>query len=321
MSSTRTIFIAIAAAALLAGSAPLSHADQASTTQQNALETLKESVNTLVGVKDESGTTDVAFRIEAFKKVIDFSVTEAQSLKLKLLAATDSETSTSTLAWKDAAIARINDALGFYGTESTYLGDHAVMTLDEVKALADQFKAWRDTTYIPLSNEVTDFLLVRQEDKALGITEARAQKIRNDLTRLQAAFGAKKVQSLYDLLAKAASSTKTGKDLNAAADALFKATYIDPLLSTSTVAAATSSDIVATSSLPAALANGDGGTDASSTNATSTAAKNATSTPESAVAIPPPSSIRGLVERSLANVKETYRTFIEMSGLVRKLLE
>lgn len=281
-----------AAFALLACAGPLvSHAQTADS--QKALQSLKESMDTLVGAKDDNNPNDAVFRIETFKKVISFSVTEAQNLKVKLIAATDKEKATTTLAWRDAAVARISDALGFYDTESAYLAANPDMTTDEIKALADQFKAWRESTYIPLSDEVTDFLLIQQEDKALATTDARWQKVSDDISKLDDAYGAQKVQPLTDLLAGAASSTAAANNLNAEAFSLFGTTYIDPLFSTSTPVTATST--------------------AESADATSTAA--ATSTD----AIAPAPSIRDLVKQSLAKVKETYQTFIDMSALVKKL--
>lgn len=277
-----------------------------SDTAKKALESVKESVDTLVGAKDDNNPNDAVFRVEAFKKVLDFSVAEARNLKVKLIASFEGESS-STASWKDDAVRRIDAALAYYADEQMFVKENPDMTLDEIKSVADAFKAWRERTYLPLSEEVTDFLFVKQQGKTLKITEARRAKIGEDLAKLIEAFGVKKTQPLSDLYAEAASSTKRAGVLYLQARALFMERFVAPLFATTTsatsTAAATSTELTHASTSVTTSENG-----------TSTAAT------ETSTSLLPPVSIKDLIRESLTSVKDAYRVFIEMSNAVRKLI-
>ena len=307
LSYKKNIIAGILAGSLLfIGGASMAHGQ--SDTAKKALESVKESVDTLIGAKDENNPNDAVFRVEAFKKVLDFSITEIKDLKVKLLASLDNEAS-STISWKDNVIDRIDSALAYYVNEQDAVKKNPDMTLNEIKKTADTFKTWREDTYLPLSDEITDFLFIKQQGGAINTTEARFKKVSEDVIKLQKAFGAKKVQFLSDLLQNAASSTGAAKDLNTQAQTLFGKRYISPLFATGTIATSTKDETdVSTSTKTTSSDNKNTLLSATSSASTST------------ISLPPPASIKDLVRESLTKVKDTYKVFIDMSNLVRKLL-
>lgn len=315
----KIIFACFLAGTILFTSGGFVHAQ--SDTTKKALESVKESVDTLIGVKDENNPNDAAFRVEAFKKVLDFSVAEAKDLRVKLLASFENETS-STAAWKDGAVKKIDAALVYYADEQNMVKKNPSMTLGQIKTAADDFKTWREDTYLPLSEEVTDFLFIKQQAKALAITIARGEKINEDVLKLEKAFGTKKIQPLKALLEKASSSTEEAENLNSQARVLFTKRYVFPLFATSSVATSTEAgEGNATSSVATSTETNDNTTDTLRINTDAFSSSSATSSiATSTPLLIPPASIKDLVRASLIKVKGAYQVFIEMSDLVRKLL-
>lgn len=280
---------------------------RAETKLESTLEGVKGQVENLVTAKDEKSGSELALRIETFKKVIEFSVSEAKDLKIKLLALED--LSEDENAWRENVIKELNNALVYYESEKAAIEDTSKIDLDEIKALATDFKEWRDTTYLPIAEKINEFLLIHQEENAIEIAERRWQKIDEDIKKLEKAK-IKGVSELRQLLNDAGTIIGEGKNLNREAGGLFWENYI---LTDASSTTSTPASVVVTPVLPEEL------------NATTTASStevNSTSTDESAsstLAIQPP-SIRDLVEDSLVKIKDAYQVFIEMSSLVRKLL-
>ena len=260
---------------------------------KKALEDVKDSVSTLIIVKDEENQNGIAFRIEAFKKVIDFSIAEAKDLKIKLLALDVKKLSTSTNIWGSEAMKKLDSALEYYDTEKSFMKEHeGEITLEEIKDRAESFKMWREKTYLPAANQINEYFLVEQQKQALETTENRTEKVRADIEKLKKARI--KTWELQKMISKVDILVKNAQELNDRAATLFYETRVLPLLPDEHIKI----------------------TNEETERATSSATSTATGEAEKK----PPSSIEDLAKESFARVKDVYRIFIDMSNLVNKLL-
>lgn len=278
---------------LLSGAYLSTPARAQSNTTKGALEDVKESVTTLINAKDEENPNDIVFRIETFKKVINFSIAEAKDLKIKLFGVDLKKVGTSTIAWKNRIMKNLDDTIEYYDSEMSFIKEReATMTLAEIKARAESFKEWRENKYAPTADEINNYFLIEQQKQALETTKKRADKIRIDIEKLKKARI--KTLDLEKLFSKTDTLIKDAYELNDKAVLLFYRTKILQLPQ--------SEDGVILSEIIE--------------EATSTT----TSTIVNEVEKNPQLSIKNLVKESFAKVKNVYQIFIDMSNVVRKLL-
>lgn len=291
---------------------------------EKAVQGVREKVDDLVASKDENVAESLPLRVEAFKKVLDLSVAEAKDLKLKLLAL-EIKDDLLLEKWRKAMIESLNGVLVFYDGEQESLLDKEPNSVEKVRALAEKFKLWREENYLPVLGQISDFFLINQEERALGIAEKRAKKIGEDLARFPKAG---KNKNIADLFEKARLLIEEGVGLNERASlsfrSMFLSAYEEKPLSALEIPAENDS---ATSSASSSASAGSeeevlqSPASSSSTATSSTRSWQASSAPnEIAGEATLEPSIRDLVRSSLMKIKETYQVFIEMSGLVRKLL-
>jgi len=247
-------------------------------------------VETLVGAKDEGFSDDIGLRTETFRQVVDLAINEAKNVRLQVLAAERAdEVGTSTLAWRDLAVKRLDAILGSYESEKEELKAHeAALTLEDIRARAASFKARRDETYLPLYEEVMSYVLLRKNESALEIAFDRWGRIEKDVAILMSG-GLKGTFGLKMLFASTTTHLSAARSSYEAAQEKFENIYI----------AVDAPAATSTSALPAATSSLD---------------------KQTGGAEPMDVSIKGLVKQSFQSVKDAYRIFIEMSSLVRKLL-
>lgn len=301
---------------------PVSRVFAQSSAAQKALEEVKDSVGTLIGAKDENNPIETGLRIETFKKVLVFSTAETKDLKLKLLSYDEFSAATSTATsslsfWGKSAIGKLNDALAYYDEQKSAIEDKDfLMTLESIKTMAEKFKKWREEFYIPAIEEITSFLLTEQQNKAIETAENRWQKISGDVVKLKK-VRFKKISELEKSLKEAGESIEEAWVLNKKARELFEETYlIRGVDITTTTSSATSTQPTSTSTV---IENAATST-AAETNTTTTTGQKQKEKDESAEPPNPPPSIKDLVKDSLIKIRDAYQNFIEMSNLVRKLL-
>lgn len=267
---------------------------------QKALDETKESLENLVTAKDENSPFDVAARIQTLKKVVDLAISEAKDLKINLLAL-DKIEDEALREWRGNTIEKINGVIDHYEKQKKFIADNeSNLNLADVKNLASAFKEWREKNYIDISNTVQDLLLIQGERKILNIAQSRWKKISNDLDKLSA-LGISGVGELRKMLANAGQLIEEGVSLNRKAEELFFETNIAPEAKSKEEPVSTSTATsTATSTTPLPDESGEG----------------VESTPPPEVA----GQVRNLVGSSLENIRGAYQIFIEMSSLVRKLL-
>lgn len=294
----------------------------AQTAPEKALETVQDKLDNLVQIKDENKTPDLAFRVDAFAKVVEFSQFELKDLRVKLLAL-DLKKEPEIAVWQEKALSQI-ELLTEFLDEMEQAVDVEDLSLTDITALAKDFKVWRDANYLPLVGAVGDYILITQQTRAIDTATKRADKIEADLVKLKKARF--KTADLERLLEKARAFIDEASNLNSQNREMFLAAIAPPVPKL-TAAENASSTTSASSSLPSPFPV----TSSSETSPETTpallniASTTAGATATSSVATStdptqPVSSIRDLVKDSLINIKKSYQIFIEMSDLVRKLL-
>lgn len=199
------------------------------TETKKALENVKESVNTLVEAKDENHPNEDVFRTETFKKVIEFSIIEAKELKIKFIESFNEPQSSTTLSlWRDDVLSRINTLISYYETELKNLDEIALRENSEkaVQEAAEKFQIQRESLFVPLSEEISDFLLSEQQKESVDIAEKRWIKIQNDITKLRKSFSEKKMQPLESALAKSGEMIDDAKIIREEISVIFHEKYL-----------------------------------------------------------------------------------------------
>ncbi len=260
------------ALAFLVVSYPGSATAESAPAVQKVLENTKAYLDDLVTAKDDNTSNDLSLKIETFKQVLDLSSAETKDLEFKLLTADKEE---RFEAWKKDSLDKLARALAYYDSERDLLSDSNSITAEDITNIAKHFKEWRESEYLPLVSEVQDFILIKQEMKAIQTAGKRLDKVNENLVSLGISSDNKNI-SKY--LSKAKSFINSASKLNDEAADLFVSRYI------------------------------------------STSTEEATSTDANATSTPPLTSVKDLVRSSLDAVKGAYQSFIDVSGVVRRLL-
>ena len=294
---------------------------QTTASSSNILQDVQAAVQSLVSAKDTGNTNDVALRVTAFEQVLSLSESEAQSYELKLV---NTQSGKAYASWKSNTLSALSQALEYYSSEEQLLNGTSTITSAGIKQIATDFAKWRENTYLPLVGAIQDFLLVNQESGAVQTAQTRYGKIVNDLQSLGSAVTGS--QEISSDLKDASSSIAAAADFSRQATNLFLSIYVNATSTAAASSTASSSlsleitplDLTATSSesdtpTSTATSSPDEGTSSStalSGQATSTMATSSN-----------PISIKGLVTASLDKVRNAYQDFIDISNLVRSLLD
>jgi len=243
-------------------------------TNQNILQKTLKTIEDLVSIKDEENES-LAFRIKTFKQVIELAIVEAKELKIKILSL--DKLNDKELNWQKEQIEKLNAVIEFYENEQKILSEQELITLEWIKNEAQNFKEWRENNYLPLAEEITNFLLIQQQQKAIETAQERLKKINRDLQLLKKGEF-KNIKLLSDLFTKAEITLNESIKLNKKAITVFWENQKE-----------NQKKLIITN----------------------------TTTTSSSTTLSPPLFIRDLVKESLNKIKETYQIFIEMSKLVK----
>lgn len=261
---------------------------------QKAFEEVKTKLDDLVSAKDENLADDLALRIQAFKKVIEFSLEETKALKAKVLAAEFDGVDQDTLAtWKIRVAERFSDAELYYtNTLEEFSTTTAPFDLAALKARAEAFKQWREVSFAPLADDAEALALVAGQRKTLEVAEARLAKIGGDVKKLERAK-VKGAEKLSALLPQAAARLRLARDAYENAEHALASRILPP---------------------PSDARTGE------EEGEKNTGAE-AKTLETSAVDIVAPPSIRNEVKTSLEEVKRAYQIFIRMGAEAKKILK
>ncbi|MFA5870370.1 MAG: hypothetical protein WC842_00560 [Candidatus Paceibacterota bacterium] len=262
-------------------------------TQQNIVETVKEAISDLVSAKDEKKQTETPIRFDTLKKAVSLAIDEAKNLRIKLIGLED--LSSDYEAWGIKKMESMKDMIETLDAFKKELGEiekSEEITDGQIKELGERIKSWREKTYLPLSNEIQDYFLITEEYKTIEVAENRSSKIEVDIIKLDKRK--KNTTNLKKLLENANTEIGVAKKINNEAKALFEDIYFPK------------KEVVATSTMLATP-------EEMSTTTT-------VITEETDAVTIQPKSVRDLVKDSSNKIRGSYKIFIEMSNLVRKLL-
>lgn len=295
MKKNNSIFIILAIITLFyAGSVKA----EATGPVEKALEGVKQTVDDLVSAKDDKTSQELPLRIQTFKKVLELSVAEAKDLKIRLLSEEPEEKELTS--FHEDSIKKISEALKFYEEKNKKFSLlERDLNLEDIRVIAEDFQKTRTANFSSSTQAIHDYLASRQPSKVLEIAKNRFTKIENDIKKMGRN---RTTENLSNLLKKASKDIGEAEKNKILAEEKFKKDYLLSKeeivnLPTSTTPLKIKEDIEIE---------------------TSAATSTPTSTVVEAPVLPPPPSIRDLVQESLTHVKEAYQVFIEMSAVVRK---
>lgn len=178
----------LTATTMLLFALPVFAATNTQLAQSEGLETLRKEVIDTTAALEVASTTEqseIKTRQEALAKIFTFSSEETKEIleKDRLHELAKEKTETGFIAKE--LITSLEDHELYIEERLTAL-ENPEMTLDEVKAMAGDFKAWREKNYDPVVKSTLDLLLVDKGMRALETTKARFEKIRSDVLKLEA---------------------------------------------------------------------------------------------------------------------------------------
>lgn len=175
----------------------------------NDLKTLKENDELEA---DEKENQEISLRKEALLAILNLSVAEAEKL-IKTLESFELDGDQQEI--QDHLIYRLQRHLNYYEKFKKELP--ANLSLADLKLLAKGFQIWRKSNYnkdLPL---VSNFILLLNEQKILGVADARLEKIIADLNRLEES-GLLEKQDFSSFLENAGADLKNAWALNKKAE-------------------------------------------------------------------------------------------------------
>ncbi len=274
--------------------------------QENLQAPLKEvsnKVEELIELKDDNTLSDqekeqkeIQVRKEALEKILDLSLIETKNLTDKLNSLELS--SDDQIAIKEKFIEILSNNTQFSTDLKSKINQDSI-NLEGIKAMAQEYKDWREVNYNPYIKKITVFILTFQEKQVLKTANTRLDKIMSDIKKLEDL----KIIKKDDTLKFITNSTKNLSDaqiLNNDAE-----TKIVSIIKKEIIEAAstTPETVMAVSSL---------------TIQSTPSPEIATSTIKT---ISDEESAQSLVENSLQEIKNAYTNFINISVLVSQKLK
>ncbi|MDD5547800.1 MAG: hypothetical protein PHN74_02825 [Candidatus Pacebacteria bacterium] len=264
--------------------------------QESLLKEVVGSVDDLINIKDNSSLSDeerlsqeIEARKSALLKIVDLSLNEIENLgdKLKSLSLTGEKAT----ALKDQFLAILGQNEQYSGQLKESLSSDKAFSLDEIKQVAKDFKDWRETYYNENVRKILSFVIVFQEKSILKTADARLEKIISDLRKLESAKLIKREDS-WNYLNSAIKNLANANLLNNKAEILLMSTLEDM------INASTSTEVFLNDPL-------------NNKKATSTEIKTENKNYD---------SIKSMVEKSMNEIKNAYKNFVDISNKIRKKL-
>lgn len=269
---------------------------------QEAFENVRQSLSDLVTAKDDRKIDELRFRVNTFYDILRFTTTEIQDLRVRLLATGDPGDEEGKRLWKERSLLKLGDMLGTVEKlQASLNAEEALIGIEEIKNRAQSFQAWRERSYLPVTEEVREYLMVVRQTQIVDTAAERLTRISSDVKRIQRA--------------RIKGSASLGKDLKEA----------ETLIQESSKAATEAVVRFETAHFLLPLAASSTGTSTTSTtppfpvSATGTASTTGTST--TPLTPPTPPTPRELVRESLEKIRRAYELFVAMSAEAQKLLK
>ncbi|OGM94713.1 hypothetical protein A2524_02345 [Candidatus Wolfebacteria bacterium RIFOXYD12_FULL_48_21] len=279
MKHTRiTLFISSFAIAIFGGlfmSAP----------SAQATEITASLINTAIAKEESAETLTAEQRKAILKEVISASQNEIKTLTDTL---NDLKLDDAWSLARDHFVATLATSSKYYAGLEARLAKEDI-SLDEIKAIATDLKAWRETTYTPALKETGNLILIIQTETVHGVVQLRAIKIGNDIKKLDKQKLVN-TDALKKYLTQAEHSLKNAKILTDKAKGIYFTTSVAPLQPKKEVSAEELKPIAPQEQSPA----------------------------EELAEIDSQDQVRDLAKESLKEIKAAYELFFKMNDRIRK---
>lgn len=270
---------------------------------QEAFESVRQSLSDLVTAKDDRKIDELRFRINTFYDILRFTTTEIHDLRIRLLATSDAGDGEGKKLWKERSLSKLGDMLGTVEKLQTSLNaEEALIGIEEIKNRAQSFQAWRERLYLPITEEVREYLMVVRQTQIVDTAAERLTRIASDVKRIQRAR-LRSSASLTKDLKEAETLIQESSQASKEAAMQFEAMHFLLPLAVSSTGTSTASATTPTPPI----------------SATGTASSTGTSTMPLATVLPP--TPRELVRESLEKIRRAYELFVAMSAEAQKLLK
>lgn len=270
-------------------------------TLESPLKGVINSVDELVNLKDDNTLTaeekikkEIELRKDALLKIVELSLLETNNLKDKLNAIKTDNNEQEQI--KNRLIETLEKNKAYIEQIKTNLEND--LLLEEIKDLTKNFKTWREDYYNDSVKKSLAFSLVFQEKSALKTADSRLEKIISDLRKLENAKLIKKED--------------TKKLLDASIKNLTNAHLLNNKAERSLISGLKQYFAAEDATTTAETLSGE--ENSLSKNET------ATSTEVTKVKFEEKDEIKLLVEKSLDEIKNAYKNFLEISIRVKKKL-
>lgn len=263
---------------------------------------LEDNVGRLIIAKDQREMNQtIRERVDTFKNVVDLSISETNRL-MDIVSSSDiddlSSDNDDVNAWKNKKNEALEMILDKLNEEKEMISNkEGNIRLEEIQQIAIDFSNWRRDNYLPIKEQIETLDLIFKVQDIMNVTEERWTKIEADLSIIQQIGVIDDDSELWSILEQAKTLIEQGITKNENALTLFISNIKEI----------------------------DNEENASETSLMSLDVENidSSSIEDDRVEIQPDmeqESIRDLVGSSLQNVRDVYRSFIEMSDFVRELL-
>ena len=192
-----------------AAAAPTTNADECGITQANVAQITAVQNDPTLAYADEI-KQELTLRKLLVRETIDCAQREVQTLQASL-ASTSAPSGAQQL--QSQLIGDLNEATGFYNNE---LGQLNVVGIAGTKQIAQNVLTWRASTFLPLSENVNNFILWAQNQGLFSTAQTRMTQTQSAVSFIETATPNPALQTALD---NAQSSFNDAQTENAAAQA------------------------------------------------------------------------------------------------------
>jgi hypothetical protein len=282
---------------------------------ENIFQNAKEALDNLIFTKDSGKLDDVSSRVKALNQVLDLSIAEAKDYASKLVAVPKNKDYNE---WVEKSIKTLSDYINFYNDEKKSLQDTPI-SLEDVKKKALDFKDWREKEYLPFIRSLQTFLLITQQENALGIASKRLINIKKDLSKISFKAKDKKIVDAY--IASSSENIKNAEEFNKKAYEKFLEIYVKKNENVGKSEVKSEEDSLRSENLEITSSTLSSKDDKKNDSQEIKSEANNSLSEEKKEKFSDDESIRVLVKSSLDEIKRAYQNFIDLSNYVRKLLK
>ncbi len=186
---------------------------------QSALKEVAEKVGAIEDIKNDSylnnqerKVAELLARKDALLKIFDLTLLEDKDLNKKLLEIKNLDENQKKI--RDGLINSLKENENAYSEMKNRIEETDSVT--EVKQLAIDFKNWRNLVYNPKVEKIISFNLVFQSKNIIAVAQNRANKIREELKKINS----EDLIWIESLLEKAELKIKKAENLNITAENL-----------------------------------------------------------------------------------------------------